>query len=250
VLFKGTNKRYIIDSKEITGNLLEQYEEGMKYIISKLNLRYDIEGQPGGFRKETLEIPEAAFRESLINSLCHRTYYQRGAVTMIEIYDDRMEISNPGGLINAIKREEFGHKSVSRNPLIFGLMQRIDLIEKIGSGINRMKDAMLNAGLLEPVFAMGGFFSVTFYRPVDFEKWLEGWTDNLSEPLIKILNMMNENPEVTKAEILLITGQSKTSLDRYIEKLRSMKLLTRHGSRKGGHWSLNLNNVSNRGGLG
>jgi ATP-dependent DNA helicase RecG len=59
VLFKGTDKRYILDKKEIEGNIVNQFEEALKYIISKLNLRYDIEDQPSGVRREVLEIPEA-----------------------------------------------------------------------------------------------------------------------------------------------------------------------------------------------
>lgn len=150
VLFKGLDKRYIIDSKEITGNLIEQYEEALKYIISTLNLRFEIENQAGGARQEILEIPETVFREALVNAICHRSYYDKGAVTMVEIYDDRVEISNPGGLISTITKEEFGTKSFSRNPLIFGLMQRVDLVEKVGSGIKRMREAMKDAGLTEP----------------------------------------------------------------------------------------------------
>jgi ATP-dependent DNA helicase RecG len=55
---------------------------------------------------------------------------------MVEIYDDRVEISNPAGLISSITQQEFGTKSFSMNPLIFGLMQRINLGEKVGSGIS------------------------------------------------------------------------------------------------------------------
>ena len=168
VLLKGTDKRYILDSKEITGNLVVQYGEALKYIISKLNLRYEIESQKGGPRKELLEIPEIVFREALVNALCHRSYYDKGAVIMVEIYDDRVEISNPGGLISVITQQEFGTKSFSRNPLIFGLMQRIDLVEKVGSGIKRMRDTMKGANLAEPKFEMGGFFTVIFYRPMAF----------------------------------------------------------------------------------
>jgi ATP-dependent DNA helicase RecG len=239
VLFKGTDKRYVVDTKEITGNLLEQYEEGMKYIISKLNLRYDIEGQPGGFRKEILEIPETAFRECLVNSLCHRSYYERGAVTMIEIYDDRLEISNPGGLISAIRKEEFGHKSLSRNPLIFGLMQRVNLVEKIGSGIARMKDAMLSAGLLEPVFAMGGFFSVTFYRPIDFEKWLISIKQQLGEKRFMILRILHENPVATIKEMAEIIHTTTRTIERNIAVLKSLGLLERIGTDKIGSYKIN-----------
>ncbi len=201
VLFKGIDKRYILGNKEMTGNLVEQYEEALKYLISKLNLRYDIENQQGGPRKEVLEIPETVFREALANSICHRSYYEKGAVIMVEIYDDRVEISNPGGLISTITQQEFGTKSFSRNPVVFGLMQRIDIVEKVGSGIKRMRDAMKEANLIEPIFEIGGFFTVILYRPMAFEKWLEGWGIHLTTSLTKILLAIHEEERITKTAI-------------------------------------------------
>ena len=239
VLLKGTDKRYILDSKEITGNLVVQYGEALKYIISKLNLRYEIESQKGGPRKELLEIPETVFREALVNALCHRSYYSKGAVIMVEIYDDRVEISNPGGLISVITQQEFGTKSFSRNPLIFGLMQRIDLVEKVGSGIKRMRDTMKEANLVEPKFEMGGFFTVIFYRPMAFEKWLEGWGLHLSTPLTKMLLAIHDEEKITKAQLSDIIGQGKTSVDNNINKLRNLGLLIREGSDKSGRWLIN-----------
>jgi ATP-dependent DNA helicase RecG len=236
VLFKGIDKRYILDSKEIGGNLVMQYEESLKYLISKLNLRYEIENQQGGQRKEILEIPEIVFREALVNAICHRSYYEKGAVIMVEIYDDRVEISNPGGLISTITQEEFGTKSFSRNPLIFGLMQRIDLVEKVGSGIKRMRDAMKEANLIEPKFEMGGFFTVAFYRPMAFEKWLNGWTLRLKLPLIVMLRAIYDEGRITKPQLANVTGLSKTSVDNNISKLKKLGLLTRKGSDKLGRW--------------
>lgn len=236
VLFKGTDKRYILDSKEITGNLVQQYEESLKYLISKLNLRYEIENHQGGQREELLEIPEIVFREALVNAICHRSYYEKGAAIMVEIYDDRVEITNPGGLIATITQQEFGTKSFSRNPLIFGLMQRIDLVEKVGSGIKRMRDAMKDAKLIEPKFEMGGFFSVTFYRPMAFEKWLNGWHLQLSVPMMKILMAIYDEDRITKPQLTGVIGQSKTSVDNTISRLKKLGLLTREGSDKNGRW--------------
>jgi ATP-dependent DNA helicase RecG len=240
LLFKGTDKRFILDSKEMKGHLVEQYEEAMKYLTSKLNLRYEIENQKGGRRKEVLEIPDTVFREALINSLCHRDYYEKGAVTMVEIYDDRVVISNPGGLVSSIPQSEFGTKSLSRNPLVFGLMQRIDLVEKVGSGINRMRDTMREAGLPDPVFSMDGFFTVTFYRPMDFEKWLNAWSLHLPVPQVKILQAVHENGKVTKPQLSDIIGQGKTSVDKHIASLRKTGVLSRLGSDKTGQWVVNL----------
>ena len=118
-----------------------------------------------GPRKEIWEIPLAVFKEAIINALSHRDYYEMGAVTMVEIYDDRVEISNPGGLLLAVKKQ-FGTRSLSRNPLIFGLFTRMNLVEQVASGIPRMRNEMKKSGLPEPVFTIdGGFFSVTFKRP-------------------------------------------------------------------------------------
>ncbi|MEO8172580.1 MAG: helix-turn-helix domain-containing protein [Sediminibacterium sp.] len=240
VLFKGTDKRYILDSKDMTGNLIDQYDGAMLYLKSKLNLRFEIEGQSGGQRKEVLEIPEAAFREAIINSLCHRDYYEKGANIMVEIYDNRVIISNPGGLVNSIPREEFGTRSFSRNPLVFGLMQRMQMVEKIGSGIERIRDAMQDADLTAPVFQMSGFFTVTFFRPVDFEIWLNNIAPNLTTSLVKIIQATHDNPSLTTTALIDMLGQSRATVDRYLAQLKKIGILTRTGSRKSGKWVINL----------
>ena len=62
-------------------------------------------------------------------------------------------------------KQVYDTKNFSRNPFIFGLMHRIDLVEKVGSGIKRMLDAMKEANLIEPKFEMGGFFYRRFLSP-------------------------------------------------------------------------------------
>jgi ATP-dependent DNA helicase RecG len=126
VIFDGIDKRYIIDDKVMTGTLYQQYQQSMVWLKSKLNVRYDIEGEGGKPRKELWEIPETAFKDIIINSLTHRDYYDKGARITIEVFDDRVEISNPGGLVSAVPRSEFGKRSASRNPLIFGYLKECD----------------------------------------------------------------------------------------------------------------------------
>ncbi|GHT62591.1 ArsR family transcriptional regulator [Bacteroidia bacterium] len=165
VSFKGTNKVHIIDDKTYGGTLYNQYIQAESWIKDKLKVTYIIEGT--GPRKEIWEIPLTVFKESIINALSHRDYYEQGAVTMVEIYDDRVEISNPGGLLMGVKKD-FGKKSMSRNPLIFGLFTRMNLVEKLASGIPRMQEDMKKAGLPEPVFTTDeAFFTVEFKRPKD-----------------------------------------------------------------------------------
>lgn len=237
LLFKGTNKTYILDDKTFEGNLLHQYNGALAYLRQKLNLNYIIEG--AGPRKEVLEIPEDIFKECLLNALAHRDYYEKGAVTHVEIFDDRVDITNPGGLVHSIAKEEFGRKSLSRNPLIFGLFLRMNMVEKIGSGINRMKEAMRQANLPEPYFGLDGFFTAGFFRPVDFDTWINKWSDQLSTPLIKILYAIHDNPSVTKQALSDIIGQGKTSVDKHIDRLRELGLIERVGARKTGRWIIN-----------
>lgn len=239
VVFDGIDKRYIVDDKVMTGTLYQQYQQSMIWLKSKLDVRYDIEGEGGKPRKELWEIPETAFKEIIINSLAHRDYYDKGARITIEVFDDRVEISNPGGLVSAVPRSEFGKRSASRNPLIFGLFERMRLVEQIGSGITRIRDVMNDEGLTPPEFNIDGMFTVTLRRPFDFEKWVEKWVEKLTDNRVKILREVHNNHKVTKKELEQLVGISASAIDNNIDVLKDLGLLSREGSDKGGYWKIN-----------
>ena len=238
VAFDGIDKRYIVDDKVMTGTLYQQYQKSMIWLKSKLDVRYDIEGEGGKPRKELWEIPETAFKETIINSLAHRDYYDKGARITIEVFDDRVEISNPGGLVSAVPKSEFGKRSASRNPLIFGLFERMRLVEQIGSGITRIRDVMNDEGLTPPEFNIDGMFTVTLRRPFDFEKWVEKWVEKLTDNRVKILREVHNNHKVTKKELEQLVGISASAIDNNIDILKDLGLLSREGSDKGGFWKI------------
>ncbi|WP_163407911.1 ATP-binding protein [Flavobacterium ajazii] len=237
VAFDGLDKRYIIDDKIMAGTLFQQYQQSMIWLKSKLNVRYDIENEGGKARKELWEIPETVFKEAVINSLAHRDYYDKGGRITIELFNDRVEITNPGGLVSSIAKNEFGKKSSSRNPLIFGLFERMRLVEQIGSGISRMRDLMKDEGLTPPEFNTDGMFTVTFRRPFDFEMWVNKWVNNLSEKQIIILKAIHENLAVKKSTLQELTDFSASAIDKNLEILKKEGLLEREGT-KGGVWIL------------
>ena len=177
-------------------------------------------------------------KEAIINALAHRDYYDKGSTITVEFFSDRLEISNPGGLVSAIPDKLFGKRSHSRNPLIFGLLARMKLVEKIGSGIPRMRAVMKDAGLPEPLFNLHGTFSVTLYRPVDFEKWVNGWVEKLTQNRLIILRAMHQNPRITKKELQAKVMLSASAIDKNIDYLKNLGLLSRQGSAKGGNWSI------------
>ncbi len=91
-----------------------------------------------------------------------------------EIYDDRIEICNPGGLPKGLSPESFGKRSVLRNPKIAGMLHRADYIEKMGTGVRKMQRLMSEAGLAPLEFAFTSFFTVTFRKAaVNSEKTCE-----------------------------------------------------------------------------
>lgn len=249
VHYKGMDKRYIIDDKTLRGNLLQQYDAAIQYVQSKLNLSYDIESQGPGPRKEKYEIPEVVFKEALINALTHRDYYDKGATIMLEVFDNRFEITNPGDLVNGISREQFGKRSLSRNPLLFGLFERIDMVEQVGSGIPRMKDAMKDAGLQEPVFSVEGMFSVSLSRPVDFDKWFEQAKGTFGETRVRIIKLIKDNPAIAKVALAKAIGISSTAVDKHISNLRQLGILERIGGDRGGKWKIVMKSIQEQRGL-
>lgn len=187
VHFKGNDKVHIIDDKTFSGSLYHQYLDTMKWIESKLAVRYIIED--AGPRKEVWELPLAALREAAVNALCHRDYYEQGATIMVELYDNRLCVTNPGGLLPEVEKD-FGHKSVSRNPSIVMLFTRMHLVEKVGSGIPRMQKEMLEAGLDAPVIHGDGVYSITFMK--DTAQEIGGTTPETTQ------KTENTTPETTQ----------------------------------------------------
>jgi len=104
-----------------------------------------------------------ALREALVNAVVHADYAQRGAPIRVAIFDDRVEIENPGILLPGLTPEDL-RTGVSRlrNPVIGRIFKELGLIEQWGSGIQRMSAASRAAGLPEPDFAeLGLRFRVT-----------------------------------------------------------------------------------------
>jgi len=79
-------------------------------------------------------------------------------VINVEVFEDRVEITKPGGLVSVILDSEFSKRSHSRHPLIFGLFASMHLVEQVGSGIGRNQDLIQGVGLPEPDFQKKGIF--------------------------------------------------------------------------------------------
>ncbi len=229
VLYEGTSKTNIIDHKMFEKNLLSNFENAYKYILSKLNTNYIIKQK----RTEKLELPKEAIREALINAIVHRDYFSAGHV-QVDIFIDRLEISNPGGLVSGLSEEDFGKVSLPRNPLLMDLMLRANNVERVGSGIKRIKDAMKEYGL-RVEFIKTKFFRVVFKRKTLIPKGSEKSSEKSSE---KIIELMEKNNEITILELSKEIVLSTRAIEKSIAKLKEKGLIKRVGSAKGGYWKV------------
>jgi ATP-dependent DNA helicase RecG len=217
VLFKGTTKTKILDRKDFKSDLLSNYENAFRFLQQHLKIEYLIEG--GGPRKEIPEIPLEVMREALVNAIVHRDYFEEGAGILVEVYDDSVEITNPGRLL--FDSSKFGKLSVARNPILFDAFHRLGITEKIGSGISRMRQAMAarNIGV---EFDTGDFFIVTLARPETTRKATPQATPQaLSDVELRILGFCHE--ERSALEIINFIGMNpdyirKDIIPKLIEK--------------------------------
>ena len=90
----------------------------------------------------------------------------RGTSTMVEVHQDRVVIKNPGGIPNGLNPRSLTNVSIRRNELIADLFARMGKVERMGTGIKRMRETMREASLPYPKINSDLFFTITLRRPV------------------------------------------------------------------------------------
>jgi ATP-dependent DNA helicase RecG len=236
VLYKGKDKTKIIDRKDYYDDLISNYHNTITFLQRHLNLEYIIKGT--GPRKELFEIPEESLKESVLNSLIHRDYYDQRVGIFVEIFDDRVEITNKGKLL--FDKKDFGKISFPRNPLLFDLFYRVDFIEKVGSGITRIKNACKDRNI-RVKFDTRDFFRVTFYRKAPPEKPPKKPPKKqnlLTELESKILSIIEQDNKITQLKIAEKLSIKPDTVKEYIQRLKKKKALKREGSPRGGWWKV------------
>ena len=207
-------------------------------------------------RKEVLEIPENALREALVNAVTHRNYLAKGISVTVEIYSNRVEIYNFGGLHKKLKKSEFGTKSVTRNELIAGLMLRAKYIEKMGTGVKKMRYLVKKAGLKSINFKFTNFTTLTFYRKpppggyvvkssdvVAMENLIKKLNEILKvkkkkiKDLLKILDHI-ENNDFSKQSYSKDNHMSLRTLERDIKLLKRNNLISFEGYSRSGKYKV------------
>ncbi len=211
--FKGINRSEFLDQNILYGNAFFLLDEALFFV--KRNVPISAKIEEGKLeRVETPPIPFAAIREAMINALCHRDYSSNGGSIMLAIYDDRMEISNDGGLLNGMTIEQIkAGFSKQRNPVIADVFYKGCLIEKYGRGIQKIIDECTNAHVPAPEF-----FSDHLQFKVIF-KFLTS--------IGNVFNLKNEAQEDSKQNLLSDRQLAILEILRFSESMKIQEIISK-----------------------
>jgi ATP-dependent DNA helicase RecG len=237
--FRGISSADLIIQDLIEGNLFTTFEQVINFLKSKYLLS-PISYQ-GMQRVETLEIPDKAIREAVLNALIHKDYTGRTAI-MLRVYDPTVSIWNEGELekltIEDLSRE---HSSYQRNPLIADIFFRAGYIEAWGRGTLTIINEAAKGGLPAPAFEVyQGGLKVTFQRNLAWspgEESKDEFGDEscksdfcLSLRQQKAVDYVRENGSISNKIYQEINDVSKRTASRDLMELVQNQILERSGS--------------------
>ncbi len=243
--FRGVGADEFLDRVEISGNIPQQLRQALVFVRRNTALAARI----GGLEREDVpEYPTIAVREAIVNALLHRDY-SRTAKTNINIFDNRLEVISPGGLLPTLSINELDGTHEPRNRALGALLLWLRVAESWGTGIRRMREAMRGAGLPEPVLQSSeGWFRVMLYgrgattstptlvssaRFSEMSSGPEAWR-GLNERQLDLMHSLTRlgSGSITTREYTSRYSISEPQALRDINQLLRMGLLERRGGSK------------------
>ena len=148
--FQGVGRARIVDHTDLQSHLPEAIVGAVAFVERHNARRADI----GRLRREERwSVPPVAVREAIVNAVAHADYSQRGAPIRLALFDDRLEVENPGLLPFGLTLEDLPRGvSKLRNRVIGRVLHELGLMEQWGSGVQRMIAACRDSGLAPPVW--------------------------------------------------------------------------------------------------
>ncbi len=252
--YAGTNKinpddiaEVSLDDREFSGNVVNQFEESLKFIESKLPARSRIDTE--GKRTIYLAIPTLALRETLANAIVHRDDTTFKGRIQIDIYNDRIEFANPGRSLIPLELLETAHPE-TRNPLLMSYMRDLNITEHRGRGIRTIKVSLKAAGLAEPTFVhkhdwfVATIFSSAFIKDAD-QAWLQQFQNQkLNEHQFNALVHVKHNPNgISNSEYRNLNNMTNVRDDirakKELVKLTKLELFNKVGEKRYRRYILN-----------
>lgn len=163
----GTQGERFLDNQRIEGNISEMLDGAMQFVNKNMRTKTIINPHTGK-REDRTDYPITAIREAVLNALVHRDYsiYTEGMPIQVIMYEDRIEIRNPGGIYGRIKIDQLGKvQPDTRNPVIASELEVLKITENRYSGIPTIRRTMQEYNLPKPEFLdERGSFVVKLYK--------------------------------------------------------------------------------------
>ncbi len=254
-LDKGSIFDDALDDKEYEGNLIYLLNSGSDFVKNNTKVRFVKEATE---RIDKPDYAERAVTEALVNALIHRDYLIIGSEIHIDIYDDRLEITSPGGMYSGkiIQEQNIdGLQSERRNPIIADLFHRMRYMERRGSGLKKIvAETKMLPGYSERF--LPGFYSTTssftvVLKNVNYSDEQapahgsdvgisvgvnDGKNVGINETQQNILKLFVENPMISMRFIADALGLQVRSIERQVAKMQKAGLIEREGSKRNGRW--------------
>lgn len=239
----GKEKGDAINDAEFIGNVLMLLREAMNFV--KSNTKKGWEKLPDG-RKNKPEYAERAILEAMVNHFIHRDYTVMGGEVHLDIYDDRLTVTSPGGMYNGMLIQDLDIADVSserRNPILANVMAQLDYMEKRGSGLTRIcNETKALDGYrdeLRPVFkSTPTQFQTIIFASTDTPNVGDVSETKLTERQQKILNLIKESPTISGRQMSEILSVSQRTIERDLSVLQKKGILKHEGKDNDGKWHI------------
>lgn len=247
-----------IDDVELEGCVIGQLQDAVSFVRNNSHKKWWKEDD---YREELPDYPERAVTEAIANAIIHRDYMQMGSEIHIDMYDDRLEIYSPGGMLDGKLIQQLNPLTVPskrRNPLLAGFFSRLGLMERRGSGMKKIMDAYKQYQHLAkchiPEFTSDASeFHVTLwnlnydgnnttadntYQKKGFIKEPVKFTKEFIKASRQIYKLISTNPKVSTVQMAESMGLSTRQVLKYIKRLQDLHKIARVGGRKTGEWKI------------
>lgn len=275
IRYKGTEERVgaemnVIKDVTFEGTILDQVKATIAYLETQVE-EHTFLGQHGQFVTNR-DYPKFVIQEMVVNACCHRAYNIKGTEIQIKMLDDRLVFESPGRLPGTVKPSNIRHTHFSRNPKIAQFLKAYDFVKEFGEGVDRVCRELEANGTPHLSFHLDDFILKIIVPKVAetssnrigrvTEKVAENSNkvaekvaeankkvterliekanahgERLTANRIKILELMLEDPYISRADLAKNIGISETSIYRNIEVMRG-RYLRRVGPDNGGFWEI------------
>ena len=249
-----------IDDVELEGCVIGQLQDAVSFVRNNSRKKWWKESD---HREELPDYPERAVTEAIANAIIHRDYMQMGSEIHIDMYDDRMEIFSPGGMMDGRLIQQLNPLTIPskrRNPLLADFFSRLGLMERRGSGMKKIINTYRRYERLSdyhaPEFTSNASeFHVTLwnlnfegndnntttdkaFQEVEFVKGPVEFTKEFIKASRQIYKLISMNPKVSTVQMADSMGLSTRQVLKYLKRLQELDKIARVGGRKMGEWKI------------